>query len=105
MQAAAMFKVMRDSPTIPETLSPEGKDFLRCCFQRNPADRPSASTLLEHRFLKNSQNLGIQPAAPLFNGMKSVDPPFSPREHPEIKHNQLPVLPNSRSTEAVTSER
>ncbi|GKU99010.1 hypothetical protein SLEP1_g11929 [Rubroshorea leprosula] len=70
--AAAMFKVMRDSPTIPETLSPEGKDFLRCCFQRNPADRPSASTLLEHRFLKNSQNLGIQPAAPLFNGMKSV---------------------------------
>ncbi|GLT39038.1 hypothetical protein SLA2020_132460 [Shorea laevis] len=102
--AAAMFKVMRDTPPIPGTLSPEGKDFLRCCFQRNPADRPSASTLLEHRFLKNSQNSGIQPATPLFNGMKSVDPLFSPREHPEIKHNQWPVLPNSRSTEAVTSE-
>lgn len=49
-----MFKVMKDTPTIPESLSPEGKDFLRCCFQRNPADRPSASKLLEHPFLKNS---------------------------------------------------
>ncbi|PPS11240.1 hypothetical protein GOBAR_AA09402 [Gossypium barbadense] len=50
--AAAMFKVLRDTPPTPETLSPEGKDFLRCCFQRNPADRPSASMLLEHRFIK-----------------------------------------------------
>ncbi|KAK8495025.1 hypothetical protein V6N12_073648 [Hibiscus sabdariffa] len=52
--AAAMFKVMRDTPPTPETLSPEGKDFLRCCFQRNPAERPSASMLLEHRFIKGS---------------------------------------------------
>ncbi|GMJ08738.1 mitogen-activated protein kinase kinase kinase 5 [Hibiscus trionum] len=52
--AAAMFKVMRDTPPTPETLSPEGKDFLRCCFQRNPAERPSASMLLEHRFIKGA---------------------------------------------------
>ncbi|GLT66207.1 hypothetical protein SLA2020_385870 [Shorea laevis] len=102
--AAAMFKVMKDTPPIPETLSPEGKDFLRCCFRRNPADRPSASMLLEHRFLKSSQQSGIQSATPLFNGMKSMDLPLSPREHYDIKLDQLPVLPSSRSPKAVTSE-
>ena len=59
MQAAAMFKVMRDSPSIPGVLSPEGKDFLHCCFQRNPAERPSATMLLEHRWLKKSQQLDV----------------------------------------------
>ncbi|KAK7281528.1 hypothetical protein RIF29_09606 [Crotalaria pallida] len=54
--AAAMFKVMKDTPPIPEALSPEGKDFLRLCFKRNnPAERPTASMLLDHRFLKNIQ--------------------------------------------------
>lgn len=52
--AAAMFKVMRESPPVPETLSSEGKDFLRWCFQRNPAERPPATKLLEHPFLRNS---------------------------------------------------
>ncbi|CAN1221248.1 Mitogen-activated protein kinase kinase kinase 5 [Linum grandiflorum] len=50
--AAAMFKVIKDSPAVPETLSPEGKDFLIWCFKRNPAERPSACLLLEHRWLK-----------------------------------------------------
>ncbi|XP_063937827.1 mitogen-activated protein kinase kinase kinase 5 [Daucus carota subsp. sativus] len=58
---AAMFKVLKETPAIPETLSPEGKDFLQCCFRRNPAERPSARMLLEHRFMKNSQ----QDKAPL----------------------------------------
>lgn len=49
-----MFKVLKDTPPIPETLSREGKDFLRCCFCRNPAERPSASMLLEHRFMRVS---------------------------------------------------
>ncbi|GAB2213239.1 hypothetical protein Droror1_Dr00021261 [Drosera rotundifolia] len=56
-----MFKALRDTPPIPESLSSEGKDFLRLCFQRNPADRPPASRLLEHRFLKNSQQLDFPP--------------------------------------------
>ncbi|KAK1423403.1 hypothetical protein QVD17_18706 [Tagetes erecta] len=48
---AAMFKVMKETPPIPETMSPDGKDFLRCCFIRNPAERPTAIKLLEHKFL------------------------------------------------------
>lgn len=56
MQAAAMFKVLRnESPPIPETLSAKGKNFLQCCFKRNPADRPSATKLLEHPFVRNSR--------------------------------------------------
>ncbi|KAI3503109.1 hypothetical protein L1887_31545 [Cichorium endivia] len=51
---AAMFKVMKETPPIPETMSLEGKNFLRCCFVRNPAERPTASMLLEHKFLNNS---------------------------------------------------
>ncbi|KAK9064869.1 hypothetical protein SSX86_016251 [Deinandra increscens subsp. villosa] len=48
---AAMFKVMKETPPIPEIMSPDGKDFLRCCFIRNPAERPTALMLLEHKFL------------------------------------------------------
>ena len=68
MQAAAMFKVMKDTPPIPETLSPDGKDFLRCCFKRNPAERPTAAVLLEHRFLKNSQQPDVTATTQLYNG-------------------------------------
>ncbi|CAH1415928.1 unnamed protein product [Lactuca virosa] len=56
---AAMFKVMKETPPIPESMSPEGKSFLHCCFIRNPAERPTATMLLEHRFLNNSSQLDI----------------------------------------------
>ncbi|XP_028760676.1 uncharacterized protein LOC114719367 isoform X2 [Neltuma alba] len=39
-------------PPIPEELSQEGKDFLQLCFQKTPADRPSAAALLDHPFVK-----------------------------------------------------
>ncbi|CAK8568244.1 unnamed protein product [Lathyrus sativus] len=48
-----VFKVLNRSPDIPETLSPEGQDFLEQCFRRNPADRPSAAVLLTHAFVQN----------------------------------------------------
>ncbi|XP_047177546.1 mitogen-activated protein kinase kinase kinase 5-like isoform X2 [Vigna umbellata] len=51
--ASAMFKALQESPPIPETLSSAGKDFLQKCFQRDPADRPSSSTLLKHAFVQN----------------------------------------------------
>ncbi|XP_073293913.1 mitogen-activated protein kinase kinase kinase 5-like isoform X1 [Primulina huaijiensis] len=53
--AAALFKAIKETPPIPETLSAEGKDFLRRCFRRNPADRPTASKLLDHPFVNYSQ--------------------------------------------------
>ncbi|XP_057446156.1 mitogen-activated protein kinase kinase kinase YODA-like [Lotus japonicus] len=51
---AAMFKIgnSKELPTIPDHLSNEGKDFVRKCLQRNPQQRPSASDLLNHPFVK-----------------------------------------------------
>ncbi|KAG2719861.1 hypothetical protein I3760_02G011000 [Carya illinoinensis] len=93
--AAAMFKILRDPPTVPETLSSEGKDFLRCCFQRNPADRPSAAMLLEHQFVKNSQQLDVSYCNTAFNGKNFMDKLHSPRERCEDKFSQLPRFPST----------
>lgn len=54
-----MFKVLNKTPPIPDTLSPEGKDFLNCCFRRNPAERPSAMMLLEHPFVRNLHDQNV----------------------------------------------
>ncbi|XP_004233431.1 mitogen-activated protein kinase kinase kinase 5-like isoform X1 [Solanum lycopersicum] len=83
--AAAMFKVLKDTPPIPETLSLEGKDFLHCCFRRNPAERPSASMLLEHPFVRMSH----QPEVPSFvqqvDGIRLTEKLHSQREQLSYK--------------------
>ncbi|CAK9166448.1 unnamed protein product [Ilex paraguariensis] len=89
--AAAMFRVLKENPPIPETLSAEGKDFLHCCFRRNPAERPSASMLLEHRFVKSSQQLDLSSCIQSFNGMKLKDKAHSQREQSRCKLDQLQV--------------
>lgn len=71
LQPAAMFKVLRTDPPIPDNLSPEGKDFLRCCFKRNPTERPTASKLLEHPFIQTSNHYSPQSAPHPFSGIKS----------------------------------
>ncbi|KAL6220443.1 hypothetical protein ACLB2K_008199 [Fragaria x ananassa] len=78
--AAAMFKVIKDTPPIPETLSPEGKDFVRCCFQRNPAERSTAAMLLEHRFVKSSQPQEVPSTTYVSNGMNLMERPQTPTE-------------------------
>ncbi|XP_021668040.2 mitogen-activated protein kinase kinase kinase 5 isoform X2 [Hevea brasiliensis] len=97
--ASAMFKVLKDTPPIPETLSPDGKDFLNCCFRRNPADRLSASMLLEHRWLKNLRYLDIPTSTRSFNGLKLMDITHSHIPNTsEVKLDQLPVLLGTQST-------
>jgi serine/threonine protein kinase len=51
----AMFKIgnSKELPDIPDHLSEEGKDFVRKCLQRNPANRPTAAQLLDHAFVRN----------------------------------------------------
>lgn len=102
--AAAMFKVMRDSPTIPETLSSDGKDFLRCCFKRNPAERPTAAVLLEHRFLKNTQQPEVSSSTQLYNGTCFMDKPHSPRGQSENKSDQMSI-PSAKIAKGKAAER
>ncbi|KAI4319858.1 hypothetical protein MLD38_033408 [Melastoma candidum] len=40
-----------ESPDIPGHLSPQAKDFLRCCLKRDSRERWTAGQLLNHRFL------------------------------------------------------
>lgn len=51
-----MFKIgnSKELPTIPDHLSEDGKDFVRLCLQRNPLNRPPATQLLQHPFVKNA---------------------------------------------------
>uniref|UniRef100_A0A0E0D799 mitogen-activated protein kinase kinase kinase n=1 Tax=Oryza meridionalis TaxID=40149 RepID=A0A0E0D799_9ORYZ len=74
---AAMFKVLHKDPSIPDSLSLEGKEFLRCCFRRNPAERPTASKLLEHPFVHNSNNFNQHSALHSSIGLKSTLIPYA----------------------------
>ncbi|KAI4325514.1 hypothetical protein MLD38_030902 [Melastoma candidum] len=90
--AAAMFRVLSDTPPIPDMLSSEGKDFLQCCFRRNPAERPSAAKLLDHRFLKSLSPLDLS-----FRGQPSFarksEMPRSMRERAKAAVDK-PILPS-----------
>ncbi|XP_058081850.1 mitogen-activated protein kinase kinase kinase 5-like [Magnolia sinica] len=97
--AAAMFKVLRnETPPIPETLSAEGKDFLQLCFQRNPADRPSASMLLEHPFVNNSHHLEIPSCIQAISRMKLMDV-----ESPSDRTSSMQISPGTQASKGQPS--
>nr|GLL43718.1 mitogen-activated protein kinase kinase kinase NPK1-like [Ipomoea trifida] len=52
-EVAALFHIgtTKSHPPIPEHLSPEAKDFLLKCLQKEPNLRPTASDLLQHPFV------------------------------------------------------
>lgn len=53
MQLSVMYHVVNEGkdPTIPESLSKDGKEFLKLCFERNPERRANCTRLLQHPFL------------------------------------------------------
>ncbi|KAL8217742.1 hypothetical protein R6Q57_021115 [Mikania cordata] len=51
---AALFKIGNGiPPPVPDNLSREARDFIFQCFHINPNDRPTASQLLDHPFVKS----------------------------------------------------
>jgi serine/threonine protein kinase len=53
-----MFRIVEDeSPPIPERFSGPLVGFLKECFHKDPAMRPSAEQLFEHEWLKNHWGL------------------------------------------------
>lgn len=55
-QFAAIFQISQGKPPpFPESISDEGKDFLRQCFHLDPNTRPNALELLSHPFLKSTK--------------------------------------------------
>eukprot|EP00163_Fabomonas_tropica_P004081 TRINITY_DN1361_c1_g1_i1.p1 TRINITY_DN1361_c1_g1~~TRINITY_DN1361_c1_g1_i1.p1 ORF type:complete len:844 (-),score=166.08 TRINITY_DN1361_c1_g1_i1:35-2566(-) len=55
-QVSALYHIAStdETPELPPSLSPEGTHFLTQCFNRNPAKRPTAATLLRHPFVANA---------------------------------------------------
>ncbi|XP_020167811.1 mitogen-activated protein kinase kinase kinase 5 [Aegilops tauschii subsp. strangulata] len=77
---AAMFKVLNKDPPIPDNLSSDGKDFLKGCFKRIPSERPTASKLLEHPFIQNSNHFSQHVSVHSPAGNKSPDAGHCSRE-------------------------
>ncbi|KAG9150369.1 hypothetical protein Leryth_014546 [Lithospermum erythrorhizon] len=79
-EVQAMFSVLNKMPPIPESLSSEGKDFLKKCLQREPMNRPSAVELLDHPFLQNIREQTVPTCMEEFCGNKQLDSPSSPKD-------------------------
>jgi len=55
MSLTAMFRIVEDDmPPIPPKCSPELYDFLTLCFAKDPRQRPTASELSNHVWLKKN---------------------------------------------------
>lgn len=53
-----MFRIVEDPmPPIPKGFSEPLQDFLKHCFNKDPAQRPNAEMLCEHPWLKNEWGL------------------------------------------------
>ncbi|KAI9359517.1 kinase-like domain-containing protein [Pilaira anomala] len=49
---SAMFHIVEDDyPPLPENISQDMKDFLLCCFQKDPENRSSSTELLQHDWI------------------------------------------------------
>lgn len=56
---SAFYCIVQDEhPVIPDSFSADCKDFLLQCFQKQPDERPSATSLLEHKWLKSLTLVG-----------------------------------------------
>ncbi|KAI8885393.1 Pkinase-domain-containing protein [Backusella circina FSU 941] len=61
-QMQAIFQIGSNaSPNIPPNLSPDAQDFLKCTFNLNHEERPSAEELLSHPFLSEDPEVFIAP--------------------------------------------
>jgi len=62
-QVSVLFHIAntQDPPTIPEGVTEECREFLLLCFQRNPKERPTAATLLQHKFVMRGMESPLPP--------------------------------------------
>ncbi|CAK7205994.1 Suppressor of Sensor Kinase (SLN1) [Sporothrix eucalyptigena] len=64
---AIMYNIAQGNPPqlpSPEQLSPEGIDFLKCCFRRDSGKRSTAVDLLQHEWIMGIRNRVVEPTTP-----------------------------------------
>ncbi|KAH7654736.1 Mitogen-activated protein kinase kinase kinase protein [Dioscorea alata] len=67
----AFYKIGQgEKPPIPNILSRDARDFIQKCVQFNPDDRPTASELMEHPFIKTPLSASTSPDVSLRNGRR-----------------------------------
>jgi serine/threonine protein kinase len=50
-----MFRIVKDDmPPLPQGLSEDLNSFLQTCFKKDPTERPSATELFDHVWLKKN---------------------------------------------------
>ncbi|KAI7883235.1 Pkinase-domain-containing protein, partial [Lichtheimia hyalospora FSU 10163] len=80
---SAMFRIVEDNyPPLPDKISDEMHSFLLCCFQKNPDDRPTATQLKEHLWLRTHQRR-MKKSSTLTSYLEHKQ-----RSKPQQKHNQ-----------------
>ncbi|KAH7023140.1 hypothetical protein EDB80DRAFT_31175 [Ilyonectria destructans] len=64
---AIMYNIAQGNPPqlpSPEQLSPQGMDFLKRCFARDPRNRATAVELLQHEWIISIRSQVVEPATP-----------------------------------------
>ncbi|RSL67505.1 hypothetical protein CEP54_003236 [Fusarium duplospermum] len=64
---AIMYNIAQGNPPQlppPDQLSPQGIDFLKRCFARDPRNRSSAVELLQHEWITSIRSQVVEPATP-----------------------------------------
>jgi serine/threonine protein kinase len=70
------------------------REFLLCCFQKNPDDRPTASELRPHAWLQNNQP---------YNMIRLHRPPRMHSKSLQLLHNIFSVHENTTQSESDPS--
>ena len=94
-----MSRIATESPTIPPHISKEAQNFLSCCFVRHPVKRLTATELLSHIFLVESDEgeVYIQEKAKV-SDEKSLEVKPQSQRCPSALPSFIP-LPSSSSEE------
>ncbi|KYK56900.1 MAP kinase kinase kinase Czk3 [Drechmeria coniospora] len=76
---AIMYNIAQGNPPQMPTsdqLGPEGVDFLKQCFCRDPKERPSAIELLQHEWVLAIRNQVVDPTTPSESGASVLSTPM-----------------------------
>ncbi|KAJ2894909.1 uncharacterized protein MKZ38_007106 [Zalerion maritima] len=75
---AIMYNIAQGNPPqlpAPDQLSPQGIDFLKRCFAKDPRKRATAEQLLQHEWIMSIRNQVIEPPTPSDSGQSSLSTP------------------------------
>ncbi|KAI8138852.1 kinase-like domain-containing protein [Fennellomyces sp. T-0311] len=89
---SAMFRIVEDNyPPLPGNISQDMHSFLLCCFQKNPEERPTATQLKEHTWIRTNQRRMKKNNQSSTHGISSyLEQHQQKRPHKRSNHATLP---------------